>query len=97
MKGLYVRKENNAKVDVVKSKPKMQQAPSTKKKYRVIKDDSIPRKPKSKIRARWQDLKRKINPYMENKYSPNTQAEIEKILTKFDTFKKFERSSKRRK
>jgi sodium-dependent phosphate cotransporter len=52
-------KEESPPKDSVKTK---------KKKYRVVKDDYIQRRPSSKIKAGWLALNQKITPYLNHKY-----------------------------
>ncbi|UCE36324.1 MAG: Na/Pi symporter [Thermoplasmata archaeon] len=46
-----------------------EQTSQPKKKVRVLKDDYIPRKPKSKLKAGWLTLNRRISPYLNHRYT----------------------------
>jgi sodium-dependent phosphate cotransporter len=49
--------------------PTKEPVKSKKKKYRVVSDEYIGKRPKSKLKAKWIELKKKASPYLENKYA----------------------------
>lgn len=56
-------------IEVIKKQgPIKDSARPRKKKYRVLKNDYSPRKPSSKLKTRWMDIKRRMTPYLDNKY-----------------------------
>ncbi len=61
-------KKNDEATEVPPSDSTPQVTSSKKKKFRVLKDNFVLRKPKSKLKAAWMEINKRITPYLNNKY-----------------------------